>query len=189
MLIRLSSNPKVHQVIDIIVVDIMEVYGLFFSRYWSEQLHDYFSTDWSNLWLPENGQPNKIRINRERYLKYTVTELNDPNDPFTIVVNSIETQGMNNVFGNFMTEISSITNLEQQSEVTTYTHATIFPSTPNISNDEQILSLYFDGSKSREGTGVGCVLIYPTGNKNLFPVDWNLNALTTQQNMKHLCKD
>jgi hypothetical protein len=32
VLIRLSSNPKVHQVIDIIVVDIPEVYGFFFSR-------------------------------------------------------------------------------------------------------------------------------------------------------------
>ena len=32
VLIRLSSNPKVHQVIDIIVVYILEVYGLFLSR-------------------------------------------------------------------------------------------------------------------------------------------------------------
>jgi hypothetical protein len=36
VLIRLSSNPKVHQFIDIIVVDIPEVYGMFFSRDWSE---------------------------------------------------------------------------------------------------------------------------------------------------------
>jgi hypothetical protein len=39
VLIRLSSNPKVHQFIDIIVVDIPEVYGMFLSRDWSEQLH------------------------------------------------------------------------------------------------------------------------------------------------------
>jgi hypothetical protein len=32
VLIRLSSNPKVHQVIDIIVVDIPEVYGLVFEQ-------------------------------------------------------------------------------------------------------------------------------------------------------------
>jgi hypothetical protein len=37
VLIRLSSNPKVHQVIDIIVVDIPEVYGLFLSRDWSRE--------------------------------------------------------------------------------------------------------------------------------------------------------
>jgi hypothetical protein len=36
VLIRLSSNPKVHQVINIIVVDIPEVYGMFLSRDWSE---------------------------------------------------------------------------------------------------------------------------------------------------------
>jgi hypothetical protein len=45
VLIRLSSNPKVHPVIDIIVVDIPEVYGMFLSRDWSEQLHGYFATD------------------------------------------------------------------------------------------------------------------------------------------------
>jgi hypothetical protein len=72
---------------------------------------------------------------------------------------------MNKFFGNFMTEISSITNLEQQSKVTTYTQETTFPSAPNIANDEQIWSLYFDGSKSREGVGAGCVLIDPIGNK------------------------
>jgi len=34
VLIKLSSNSKVHQVIDIIVVDILKVYGLFFSIDW-----------------------------------------------------------------------------------------------------------------------------------------------------------
>jgi hypothetical protein len=89
-LIRFSSNPKVHQVIDTIVVDIPEVYGLFFSRDWSEKLHGYFSMDWSHLWMPENEQPNKIRINREHYIKYFVTDINDPNEPFNLVVNTIE---------------------------------------------------------------------------------------------------
>jgi len=55
VLIRLSSNPKVHNIIDIIVGDIPKVYGLFLSRYWSGQLHCYFATDRSHLWLLENG--------------------------------------------------------------------------------------------------------------------------------------
>jgi ribonuclease HI len=117
------------------------------------------------LWLPENGQSNKIKINRERYLKYTVTDLNNPNETFTTAVNSIEMQGMNTFFVNFMTEISSITNPEQEFEVTAYTQTSTLSSTPNIVDDEQIWSLYFDGSKSWEGTGVGCVLIDPMGKK------------------------
>ena len=36
--IRLSSNPKVCQVIDILVADIPEFYGLILSRDWSEKL-------------------------------------------------------------------------------------------------------------------------------------------------------
>jgi hypothetical protein len=79
---------------------------------------------------------------------YTVTDLNDPNEPFVTVANSIEMQGMNIFFGNFMTKISSITDPKHQFEVKTYTHAPTFPSTPNIANDAQIWSLYFDGSKS-----------------------------------------
>jgi hypothetical protein len=43
--IRLSSNPKVHQVIDIIVDNIPNVYGFFLRRDWSYQLNGYFYTD------------------------------------------------------------------------------------------------------------------------------------------------
>jgi hypothetical protein len=36
------------------------------------------------MWLPLNGQPNKLRINKEHYMKYTVTSLNGPNEPMGI---------------------------------------------------------------------------------------------------------
>jgi hypothetical protein len=117
VLIILSSNPKVHQVIDIIVVDFPKVYGMFLSRDWLEQLHGYFATDWSHLWLPENGKPNKIRVNHERYLKFTVTDLNDPNEPYTSLTDSPKVKGMDTYFRNFMAEVSPINNLEQQSEI------------------------------------------------------------------------
>ena len=45
VLIQLSSNSKVHQTIDIIVVDIPETYGVILSRDWSAKLNGYFSTD------------------------------------------------------------------------------------------------------------------------------------------------
>ena len=93
---------------------------MFLSRDWLEQLHSYFATDWSHLSLPENGNPNKIKVNHERYLKFTVTDLNDPNDPFTPSTDSPEIQGMDTFFGNFMAETSAITNMEEQSEILTY---------------------------------------------------------------------
>ena len=45
VLIRLSSNSKVHQMIDIIVFDILESYGVILSRDWSSKLNRYFATD------------------------------------------------------------------------------------------------------------------------------------------------
>ena len=164
VLIRLLSNLKVHQVIDNVVIDIPEVYGLFLRRYWFEQLQNYFTTDWSHLWLPGNDQPNKIRINRECYLKYTVTDLNDSNEHFTIVLNTIEAQGMNTFFGNFVTKISTNTYPDQQSEISSHTHAIVLKNDANIVDDDEIWYLYFDGSKYHEGAGVSCVLIDPKGN-------------------------
>ena len=73
--IRLSSNPKVCQVIDILVADISEFYRLILCRDWLEKLHGYFATDWSHMWLPYNGKPNQIKVERERHQKYIVIEL------------------------------------------------------------------------------------------------------------------
>jgi hypothetical protein len=42
VLIRLSSDPRVHQTIDIVVVDIPESYGFLLSRDWSTKLQGYF---------------------------------------------------------------------------------------------------------------------------------------------------
>jgi ribonuclease HI len=167
VLIRLSSNPKIHQVIDIIVVDIPEVYGLFLSRDWSEKLQGYFATDWSHLWLLENGKPNKSRVNRERYLKFTVTDLNDPNEPYTPPVNPPEVKGMDTYFGNFMAEFSPINNPEQKSEILACTQPTTSIQQSCEPDGSQIWSLYFDGSKSKEGAGAGCIIIDPAGNKTL----------------------
>jgi ribonuclease HI len=165
--IRLSSNPKVHQVIDIILVDIPEVYGMFFSRDWSEQLHGYFATDWSHLWLLENGKPNKIRVNHESYLKFMVTDLNDPNEPYTPPADSPEVQGMDTFFENFMAEVSPIKDPEQQSEILAYTQPTTSIQQPSEPDENQTWSLYFDGSKSKEGAGAGCIIIDPVGKKTL----------------------
>ena len=52
VLIRLSVDPRVCQFIDIMVVDILEVYGLILSKDWSTKLNGYFATDWSHMWLP-----------------------------------------------------------------------------------------------------------------------------------------
>jgi hypothetical protein len=81
VMIIIATHPKFVQVIDIIIVDIPEAYGLLLSRDWSEKLNRYFSTNWAHLWLPLKGHTNMIRIDREIYLKHIVTDLETPNEP------------------------------------------------------------------------------------------------------------
>jgi hypothetical protein len=60
VMIRITTHPSFVQVIDIIVVDIPEAYGLLLSQDWSEKLNGYFSMDWEHLWLPLKGYKNMI---------------------------------------------------------------------------------------------------------------------------------
>ena len=49
VLIRLATDERVCQYIDIMVVDIPKAYGLILSRDWYEKLNGYFEIDWSHL--------------------------------------------------------------------------------------------------------------------------------------------
>ena len=80
VLVRLSSNDKVCQFIDIVVADIPEAYGLVLSRDWSAKLNGYFASDWSHLWLPYKGSPNQIKVLREPHMKHNVTQFEGKNE-------------------------------------------------------------------------------------------------------------
>ena len=45
VLVRIACNPSVFEIIDIVVADIPDAYGLFLSRDWSQQLNGFFATD------------------------------------------------------------------------------------------------------------------------------------------------
>lgn len=87
--------------IDILVADIPELYGLILSRDWLEKLHEYFSTDWSHMWLPYNGKPNKINIEQELHQKYIVTELQGENEPVAYNSSIIGNYSVDSFLDNF----------------------------------------------------------------------------------------
>ena len=65
VLIHLATNNKICQFIDIMVADIPDGYELILNRDWSARLKGYFASDWSHLWLPHKGIPNRIKILRD----------------------------------------------------------------------------------------------------------------------------
>ena len=86
VLVRLSSNEKVCQFIDVVVADILEAYGLVLSRDWAAKLNGYFASDWSHLWLPYKESPNQIKVIREPHMKHNVTQLEGKNEPVNYVL-------------------------------------------------------------------------------------------------------
>jgi ribonuclease HI len=80
---------------------------------------------------------------------------------------SPEVQGMDTYFGNFTAEVSTINDPQQSSEIKAFTQPTTSIQKSCEPDENQIWSLYFDGSKSKEGAGAGCIIIDPAGNKTL----------------------
>jgi hypothetical protein len=101
VMIKMATHPKKFQVIDIIVVDIPEDYGLLLSRYWSQKFNAYFSTEWDHLWFPLKGHDNMIRIDRERYLKHIVNDLEAFNEPSSVDFSMLGNYSCDSDFENF----------------------------------------------------------------------------------------
>jgi hypothetical protein len=190
VMIRITIHPKSVQVIDIIVLDIPESYGLLLSLDWSQKLNRYFSMGWEHLWLPLKGHKNMIKIDRERYLKYIVIDLETLNQPSSVDFLVLGNYSCDSYFSNF-SPLSSDVPLTHNSkmifreELLTAVEETLFYQEPMLEIIEQtkgkresnrkeeadtffpqIWTLYFDGSKSQEGSGVGCVLINPKGKQH-----------------------
>ena len=105
---------------DIVVADVPETYGMRLNIDWSEKLKGYFSTYYSHLWIPYNGKPNQININREPFIRQTVMDLNDPSEPAIFMNTAIEHSTLKSYFGNLPTYSSPNENLDSFLEIHNY---------------------------------------------------------------------
>lgn len=117
----MSTNPKIHQTIDTIMVDIPHNYGICLSRYWSAMLNGCYSIGWSHLWIPFNRKLDHIKIYREGYIKHVVTDLNDPNEPVMFNNLILGNYSYDAFLGNYTSEISHFGRINTQYEILHYT--------------------------------------------------------------------
>jgi hypothetical protein len=108
VMIKIATHHKFVQVIDIIVLDIPKAYGLLLSRYWYEKLNGYFITYWAHLWLPLKGYKNMIIIDRERYLKHMVIDLETMNEPSSTDFPVLGNYSCNSHFRNLSPLLSNV---------------------------------------------------------------------------------
>ena len=68
---------------------------------WSAKLNGYFITCWSHFWLPYKSQPNKIKVEREHYMKHMVIDSNDANELVMFSNSNLETFSFIHSLGNW----------------------------------------------------------------------------------------
>jgi len=122
------------------------------------------------MWLPYNDKPNQIRFDREKHQKYTVTELEGENKPITYSSNIIGNYLVKSFLGNFnantppFLENSVVSQVEIFSQTGT-SKCINFVDKPIVSS--LFWKLFFDGSKSNDGAGAGCILVSLEGEKTM----------------------
>jgi len=126
------------------------------------------------MWLPYKGKPNQIKIDREKHMTHTVTEFEQENQPIAFNNNILGNYSSESFFGNFTAQSSPFSVKNSTSQIENYSQtdrSRCFNDTEKtvnkIVNNSLFWSLYFDGSKSSEGSGAGCILISPQGEKTM----------------------
>ena len=122
------------------------------------------------MWLPFNGKPNQIKVERELHQKYIVTDLEGENEAIAYNSNIIGNYSVDSFLGNFNAHISPYLENSVVSQVENFSQtddSKCVSFLDNLVNTSLFWKLYFDGSKSNEGAGAGCVLISPDGNKTM----------------------
>ena len=147
------------------------------SRDWSDKLNGYLAIDWSLLWIPYKGQPNKIKVERERYMKHMATALNDPNELIMFYRSILGNFFFETLFCELETDISLLAYSYKQSkflhsnQISDLNYTLVDSSLTNYCTqltNHNLWTLYFDSSMNRHGVDVGCLLIDPYGIQTYF---------------------
>jgi len=122
------------------------------------------------MWISYNGKPNQISIDREKHLKYTVTKPEGENEPIAYNNNIIGNYSIESFLGNFNAQNSPFLENSVKSQIENYSQTDSSKCTNFV--DKPIVNyvfwkLFFDGSKSNNGAGTGCILVSPKGEKTM----------------------
>ena len=105
-------------------------------------------------------------------MKHTVTKLEAPNEPVMFINMILGNYFFDTFFEGFPMEESPIPD-NVVSELLFHTHEPTprdeiqVLTIPELNKREDFWTLHFDGSKTKEGAGVGCVLVDPKKKKTL----------------------
>jgi ribonuclease HI len=136
--VHLSVYPDIMIVMDIVVVDVPDAWGMLLSRKWASDLGGSIQMNWSYAMIPSPRGDGFVRLNREPERKFHVE---DPKRPHNEIIKEQSDIGNYAIMSNF-----------------------IIPPDDKIKDlKDKVWYMYFDGASSRHGKGAGIVLKSPLG--------------------------
>ena len=158
------------------VVDIPEAYRLILSRDWSTKLNGYFAIDGSHMWFTYQNSQNQIKILREPHMKHNVTQLEGKNEPVNFSSSVLGNYFLELEPGNYQAKQVS-QELDMQPDLLRFSQTNnidcnivdlvtnVGDATNSVDLEDRFWVLYYNGSKTQEGSGAGYVLVGPEKTK------------------------
>jgi len=136
--VHLSVYPDIMIVMDIVVVDVPDAWGMLLSRKWAFDLEGSIQMNWSYAMIPSPRGDGFVRLNREPERKFHVE---DPKRPHNEIIKEQSDIGNYAIMSNF-----------------------IIPPNDEIKDlKDKVWYMFFDGVSFRHGKGAGIVLKSPLG--------------------------
>lgn len=109
-------------------------------------------------------------MDREKHMKYSITYLDEENEPIIFTSNILGNYFSESFWGNFRAQespfsVNSVTLQIENYSQTNLTKCVNFVDKPLVKC--LFWTLYFDGSRCNDGVGAGCVLISRDGEKTI----------------------
>jgi hypothetical protein len=155
MVVTLAQLPVKSIMMDVVVVDVPSNYGMLLSRTWEGKLGGTMKMDMTYAIVPFFGGENRI-LYKETKFSYVVSDQNNPkNHPIYAADEDM---------GCYILSVN-----EEYDEA----HTLSYFSSKVAAKVDGVWKMYFDGAYSKEGVGVGVVLISP--NKEEIPLSYKLD--------------
>jgi ribonuclease HI len=159
LVVTLSQLPMKSVVMDVVVVDIPPKFGMLLSRSWAKKVGGSLQMDLTYATIPIFGGEHQ-RLYREVRLAYLVSDHENPgNHP----IYAVEDEIGSSIFHISDDAFEPLAIRSMDNQVKDVEHA--------------VWKMFFDGSCSKEGSGVGVVFISPT--KEVIPLSYKLEFDTT----------
>ena len=134
--VKLAAYPNIGLTMDIVVIDVLDRWGMLLSRKWVASLGGSIQMDWTYAMILASKDAH-VKLYREKERKYHVEDLDEPDNEYICEIDNL---GNHAIYANYLIPIKEKSNDEEYDE---------------------LWRMSFDGACSKTRKGAGIVITSP----------------------------